>query len=82
MKLALHFLPMQILTISSMVKEKLEINDDTFIGTFVYGSQNYGLNDNDSDTDTITIVLNAKKSNQEILFNFGKAKVYTFQYFI
>ena len=65
-----------------MVKEKLEINDDTFIGTFVYGSQNYGLNDNDSDTDTITIVLNAKKSNQEILFNFGKAKVYTFQYFI
>lgn len=66
----------------SQVKQDLTISDDNFIGIFLYGSQNYGLDYKESDTDSILIVYSADKSKQELSTPTGKVKVYTLKYFI
>lgn len=66
----------------SQVKQDLAISDDNFIGIFLYGSQNYGLDYKESDTDSILIIHSADKSKQELSTPTGKAKVYTLKYFI
>lgn len=69
----------------SMVNEILEtlkITNENFIGTFLYGSQNYGLDYEGSDIDTITIILESEKAKQELTLKNGKAKIYTLKYFL
>lgn len=66
----------------SEVRQTLSISDDNFIGIFLYGSQNYGLDYEESDTDFILIVHSADKSKQELSTPTGKIKVYTLRYFI
>lgn len=66
----------------SQVKQDLTISDNNFIGIFLYGSQNYGLDYKESDTDSILIVHSADKSKQELSTPTGKIKVYTLRYFI
>lgn len=66
----------------SEVRQTLSISDDNFIGIFLYGSQNYGLDYEESDTDSILIVHSADKSKQELSTPTGKVKIYTLKYFI
>lgn len=66
----------------SQAKQDLAISDDNFIGIFLYGSQNYGLDYEESDADSILIVHSADKSKQELSTPTGKVKIYTLKYFI
>ena len=66
----------------SQVKQDLAISDDNFIGIFLYGSQNYGLDYDGSDTDSILLVHSADKAKKELQTSTGKVKIYTLKYFI
>jgi hypothetical protein len=63
-------------------KQTLQIEDDNFIGIFLYGSQNYGLDYEGSDIDSILIVKSADRPKQELTVSTGKVKIYTLKYFI
>ena len=63
-------------------KQTLQINNNNFIGIFLYGSQNYGLDYEKSDTDSILLVQSANKPKQELQTLTGKIKIYTLKYFI
>lgn len=64
------------------IQKTLNISNDNFIGAFLYGSQNYGLDYEDSDIDTIILIREANKPKQEKYVSAGKAKIYTLKYFI
>lgn len=66
----------------SMVNDLFSVNDDNFIGAFLYGSQNYGLATEDSDIDVIAIVNTAKKPSKELKMPNGKVKIYTIEHFL
>lgn len=53
-----------------------------YIGIFLYGSQNYGLDYESSDVDTIVLIRAADRPKQILTFESGKAKVYTLKYFL
>ena len=63
-------------------KQTLQINDEDFIGIFLYGSQNYELDYDKSDTDSILLIQSANKPKQELRTSTGKIKIYTLKYFI
>lgn len=63
-------------------KQTLQISNNDFIGIFLYGSQNYGLDYKGSDTDSILLVQSANKPKQELQTLTGKIKIYTLKYFI
>lgn len=62
-------------------KEQLGLDENNFLGIFLYGSQNYGLADVNSDLDSIVLVYSARKPAQEILSSFGMVKIYTLKHF-
>lgn len=64
------------------VQQALTISNNDFIGIFLYGSQNYGLNYEKSDTDSILLIHSADKPKQELQTSVGKVKIYTLKYFI
>lgn len=64
------------------IKSLLKIDNENFIGIFLYGSQNYGLNYEGSDTDSILIVKSAEKPRREVKLTTGKVKIFTLGYFI
>ena len=66
----------------SQVKQDLAISNDNFIGIFLYGSQNYGLDYDGSDIDSILLVHSANKAKKELSTTTGKVKVYALKYFI
>lgn len=63
-------------------KQQIEQQVAEYIGIFLYGSQNYGLDYEGSDVDTIVLVRAADRPKQILTFDFGKAKVYTLKYFL
>lgn len=66
----------------SLVKDLYDINDSNFIGAFLYGSQNYGLDTEESDKDIIILIKNNDKSHRQIKKSSGVIKIYTLQYFL
>lgn len=64
------------------VKAELKIEDQNFIGVFLYGSQNYELNYEGSDIDSIVLIANYDKPRQELTTPYGKTKIYTLKYFL
>jgi hypothetical protein len=55
---------------------------DNYLGSFLYGSQNYELDNQNSDFDIITIVLKSNKRKQIRHTTTGIVKTYTLDYFI
>lgn len=70
----------QLSTILSLAK--VERTDPNFVGIFLYGSQNYRLDNSSSDIDVIILIKSANLSKQELSTFFGKIKIYTLKYFI
>lgn len=64
------------------VHAALDIPNEDFVGIFLYGSQNYGLDCEGSDIDTILIVRTSDKPKQELSTLVGKTKIYTLKYFL
>ena len=64
------------------MQSMVDILDLNVIGSFLYGSQNYGLAHEDSDVDTILLVLSSDVPRQELTADTGKMKIYTLKYFI
>lgn len=67
---------------ANTVLDKLAIDNNNFIGIFLYGSQNYGLNSDISDEDAIILVRDSKKASQECVLPTGLVKIYTIDNFI
>lgn len=66
----------------SSVKTLYDIDDKNFIGAFLYGSQNYGLDTPDSDNDIIILVKEDEKARRELRASSGITKIYTIKYFL
>lgn len=66
----------------SLAKKVLGAIDSNFIGIFLYGSQNYGLNTEDSDTDAIIIVKESDCAHKQVHLASGIIKFYTLKYFL
>ena len=66
----------------SQIQQTVNITNDKFIGIFLYGSQNYGLDYDESDTDSIVLVHSSDKPKRELQTPTGKVKIYTLKYFI
>lgn len=64
------------------IKHTLTLTEDNFIGVFLYGSQNYSLNNEQSDSDAIMLIQEADRQHQEFTTALGKVKIYTLQYFL
>ena len=61
---------------------QLNISNDNFIGCFLYGSQNYQLDNESSDIDTILLIRNHIRTHQEMAAGDGKIKIYTLPHFL
>ena len=70
-----------MVTIVKQLKEQLNISDSAFIGLFLYGSQNYGLDSEASDKDYIGIVTDFNLSYQIVHINNSQIKIYSAHYF-
>lgn len=66
----------------SLVKDLYDINEPNFIGAFLYGSQNYGLDTEESDKDIIILIKDNDKSHRQIKKSSGVIKIYTLKYFL
>lgn len=66
----------------SSVKPFIDTAGRNFIGAFLYGSQNYGLDHAGSDVDAIAILRTAPQPKQEVITDSGKLKLYNLRYFI
>lgn len=71
-----------MVTIVKQLKEQLNISDGAFIGLFLYGSQNYGLDSETSDKDYICIVTDFNLSYQTVHINNSQIKIYSAYYFL
>ena len=60
----------------------LDSADSNFIGIFLYGSQNYGLDTEKSDRDAIIIIKEGKNASREVSYKNGVVKIYTLKYFL
>ena len=65
-----------------LVKDLYDINDPNFVGAFLYGSQNYGLNTEESDKDIIIIIKENNRTHQQLQTSSGVIKIYTLNYFL
>lgn len=71
-----------MVTTVKQLKEQLNISDSAFIGLFLCGSQNYGLDSEASDKDYICIVTDFNLSYQTVHINNSQIKVYSACYFL
>lgn len=69
-------------SIITEIKQQTMIFEKDIIGVFLYGSQNYNLNNTDSDFDFICLVTDNNESRQVIHLGNGQIKIYTMTYFI
>ena len=67
---------------SLIMQPMAQFNAENYLGIFLYGSQNYGLDYEGSDLDMIAIVLAASKPRYNVATPTGKMKVYTLKYFL
>lgn len=56
--------------------------DSNFIGIFLYGSQNYGLDNEESDKDAIVLVKENDRASRQKQLKTGIVKIYTLKYFL
>lgn len=66
----------------SLAKCILQEINENFIGIFLYGSQNYGLDDQNSDKDAILLVRNFSQETKKIKVQQGIVKIYTLKRFL
>ena len=66
----------------SLVKDLYDTNEPNFIGAFLYGSQNYGLDTEESDKDIIILIKDNDKSHRQIKKSTGVIKIYTLKHFL
>jgi hypothetical protein len=71
-----------MLDIIEHVKTQLKIQDSAFVGLFLYGSQNYGLNTDSSDCDYICVLADYEMSYNTLMYQNGVVKVYNLRWFL
>ena len=74
--------PCRHLIMYSLAKQVLNELNSNFIGIFLYGSQNYGLDNEESDKDAIIIVKENDKPHRQVTLSSGVVKIYTLRYFL
>lgn len=65
-----------------LAKQILGELNSNFVGVFLYGSQNYGLDGEGSDRDAILILKEGPKGKKQIAIEGGIVKIYTLEHFL